>query len=225
METTCSRCHQVLLEEACFCPACGLPQLEFTAGENNRPQEAEPWSAPVRDAATVDWKLALRIALLMALPAGILSSSPLGFASFIWMSLAAYWTVAFYLKSVRPAWITFGAGARIGLVTGLLAGWFAVAVSGGTLFVQRYFLHQGGLLDGEWHSRVLQGQQMAQQISPNLSSDAAQLQAMTQFRWMLSPEGHAGMELFRFTTSATFLVFFAVLGGAMGARIVARRSR
>jgi hypothetical protein len=39
---------------------------------------------------------------------------------------------------------------------------------------------------------------------------------------MLSPEGHAGMETFRFIVGAVFLLFFAVAGGALGARWLAR---
>jgi hypothetical protein len=29
MEITCTRCHQAVLAENCYCPYCGLPQLVY----------------------------------------------------------------------------------------------------------------------------------------------------------------------------------------------------
>jgi hypothetical protein len=56
------------------------------------------------------------------------------------------------------------------------------------------------------------------------SADAVQAQAIrAQFQaWMLSPEGHAGMEVFQFVVNVFFLLFFAAAGGALGARLLAR---
>jgi hypothetical protein len=145
----------------------------------------------------------------------------------IWMAIAAAWTVALYMRrSQRPAGITLGAGTRIGLVTGLLAGWLAFGISGGALFVQRYLLHQSSQIDAEWKSRVVMSQQLAEQLTSGMiPADAVQAQAVraAQFQaWMLSPEGHAGMEVFQFATNVAFLLFFAAAGGALGARLLAR---
>jgi hypothetical protein len=129
------------------------------------------------------------------------------------------------MRSQRPAWITLGAGARIGLVTGLLAGWLAFGVSGSALFVQRFLLHQSNQIDTEWKARVVMGQQMAEQLTSGMTpADAAQAQAVrAQFQaWMLSPEGHAGMEVFQFAVTMAFLLFFAAAGGALAARLLAR---
>jgi hypothetical protein len=144
------------------------------------------------------------------------------------MAIAAAWAVSLYMRSQRPAWITLGAGARIGLVTGLLTGWLAFGISGGALFVQRFFLHHSGQMDAEWKTRVLMGQQMAEQLTSGMTpADAAQAQAIrAQFQaWMLSPEGHAGMEVFQFTVNVLFLLFFAAAGGALGARLLVRASK
>ena len=86
----------------------------------------------------VDWKPAMRSALLLAVPAGLLSSglSPVGFFGLFWMAAASAWAVALYVRGQAPAWVTIGAGARIGLVTGLLAAWLAFTVSGSVLFVE-----------------------------------------------------------------------------------------
>ena len=41
MEITCNRCHQTVRAENCFCPACGLPQLVYSADAANGPAPAE----------------------------------------------------------------------------------------------------------------------------------------------------------------------------------------
>lgn len=230
MEITCNRCHQTILAENCYCPACGLPQLLYAADGPAGQAQPERWNEAVRDASSVDWKPALRAALLLAVPAGLLSSglSPVGVFGLFWMAAAAAWAVVLYMRSQRPAWVTIGAGARIGLVTGLLAGWLAFGVSGAALFVERFLFHQSSQIDAEWKSRVELGQQMAEQLTAGMAqADAAQAQAArAQFQaWMLSPEGHAGMEAFRFAANAAFLLFFAVAGGALGARLLARTRR
>ena len=53
--------------------------------------------------------------------------------------------------------------------------------------------------------------------------DAAQMQA--QKAWMLSPWGHAGFVAFGFAFNSVFLLLFAVAGGALGARLLARTRR
>jgi hypothetical protein len=204
-----------------------LPQLVYTT--EGPPGQAQPerWNEVVKDASVVDWKPALRAALLLAVPAGLLSSgvSPLGFFGLVWMAAAAAWAVVLYMRSQRPAWITIGAGVRIGLVTGLLAGWLAFGISGGTLFVERFVLHQSSQIDAEWKTRVGMSQQLTQQWTAEIgSADAAQAQAAkAQIQaFMLSPEGHAGIEAFGFAANAFFLLFFAAAGGALGARLLAR---
>jgi hypothetical protein len=228
MEVTCTRCHQTIQTENCYCPACGLPQLVYP--ENVPPGQTPPvrWDGTGRDAGSVDWKPALRAALLLAVPAGLLSSgvSPLGALGLIWMAIAAAWAVTLYMRSRRPAWITLGAGVRIGLVTGLLAGWLAFGVSGSALFVQRFLLHQSSQIDGIYKTLVLDKfQEKAQQMLAGMGpSDAAQLQTqLAQIQgWMQSPEGHAGFWAFGLAFNSLFLLFFAAAGGALAARMLAR---
>ena len=225
MEITCNRCHQPVEAESCFCPTCGLPQLVYTAegGPGQAPPEKEE---PAREAGSIDWKPALRAAVLVAIPAGVLSCgiSPVGILGLFWMSAAAAWAVTLYVRSQHPAWITVGAGARIGLATGLIAGAVAFSVSGGALFAQRFVLHRSGFIDSEWKSRVEASNQLTQQFAAQMGvSDAAQLQA--QKGLMLSPEGHAGIEAFGLATNSLFLLLFAAAGGAMGARLLARSRR
>jgi hypothetical protein len=230
MEITCTRCHQSIQAENCYCPACGLPQLVYAADAPPGQTQPERWNEAVRDASAVEWKPALRVALMLAVPAGMLSSevSVLGRYGLVWMAVAAAYAVVLYVRSQQPAWVTIGAGARIGLVTGLMAGWVAFGISGGALFVQRFVLHQSSQIDADWKFRVEVVQQAAEQVANGMApADAAQAQASRAqlLAWMLSPEGHAGLQAFGFATSALFLLFFAAAGGALGARLLARTRR
>lgn len=230
MEITCKRCHQAILAENCYCPACGLPQLTYSADDGGGQPAAERWTAAVRDASVVDWKIAMRMSFALAVPAGLLSSglSPLGVLGLFWIAAAAAWAVVLYVRSQGPAWITIGAGARIGLVTGLMAGWLAFSMSGGALFVNRFVLHHAAQIDTDWTSRVAMSQQMAQEWASGMGpSEMAQAQAVRAqvLAWMMSPWGHAGIEAFSIAFNSIFLLFFAAGGGALGARILARTRR
>jgi hypothetical protein len=226
MEITCTRCHQTILAENTYCPACGLPQLVFSAEGGTATSVAERLTEPVRDASSVDWKMALRVVLMLAIPAGILSSvaSPFGLFGVFWMAAAASLAVIVYLRRQRLAWITLGAGSRIGVVTGLLGGWVTFGISGSSLYLQRFVFHQADQIDGEWKTAVLgslsQHQaSMAQMTTPDLA------QVAKWSAWLLSPGGRAGFMAMGLAFYAVFLLFFAVAGGALGARIMARTRR
>ena len=115
METTCTRCHQAVEADACFCPFCGLPQLVYSTEDAEGQMAAETGNAPVRDAGSVDWKPAIRTALTLAIPAGILCSmlSPVSILGLLLMAGTSAWVVAIYLRKEKPAWLTIGAGAAI----------------------------------------------------------------------------------------------------------------
>jgi hypothetical protein len=222
MEITCTRCHQAVLEDNCYCPTCGLPQLQYSS--ENVPGQAPPerFTEPVRDASTVDWKRALRVCVALAVPAGVLCSlfSPVSIFGLLWMSVAAAWAVSLYMRSQRPAWITTGAGARIGLVTGLVGGWTAAAASGITLFTMRFGLHQGKSLDDTWSTII------SEQVARQWSAAGVDAQTIAIYKgWLLSPEGRAGSMLSAILLLVALLVFFAIGGGALGARFQARVRR
>ena len=222
MEIVCDRCHQAIQAEDCYCPACGLPQLVYTA--DGAPGQAQPEreNETVRDASTINWRPALRAALMLAIPAGLLCSmlSPVGIFGLLWMAVAAAWAVVLYVRSQRPAWITVGAGARIGLVTGVVGGWTAAATTGITLFTMRFFFHQSKVFDDFWQNLV--SQQIAQQWASAGVDAPTILFAKT---WLLSPEGRAGSMLGAILFLVAALLLFAVAGGALGARIMARARR
>jgi hypothetical protein len=87
------------------------------------------------------------------------------------------------------------------------------------------FLKQGGQIDSSWREFVEKDQQLSQQWLKQMSvpTEAAQLNA--QRDWMLSPEGHAGFQTMGLVWDCGLLVLFAAAGGALGARMVARRRR
>lgn len=168
----------------------------------------------------------MRAAIALAVPAGLLSSgiSPLSSLGIFWMAGAAAGAVVLYRRGQRAAWITTGAGARIGLVTGLIAGWLAFGFSGAGLFATRVILHQGPQIDSAWREFVDKNQQISQQLLARMGASNAEIQAsMTpQLNLMLSPEGHAGFQTAGLVWSCLLLVLFAVAGGALGARTMAR---
>jgi hypothetical protein len=219
MEITCSRCHQTIETDDCYCPACGLPQLLYTAEGVPGQAQPEQWSEVVRDASEVEWKPALRTALMLAVPAGMLCA-PLGIFGLFLMAMAAYFAVAIYVRSQRPAWITVGAGARIGLVTGVAGSWMAAATAGATLFAMRFLFHNGKVIDDFWLDYV--NQQMVQQWT-TMGVDAATIAVSKA--WLLSPEGRAGFAMGGVLFLMGGLLLFAVGGGALGARLLARTRR
>jgi hypothetical protein len=230
MELTCSRCHQTVRDGDCFCPVCGLPQLVYTAEASAGAGQADQRIGAVRDASEIDWKPALRAALALAIPAGLFCSIPLsaGFFGLLLVAGTAAWVVALYMRNQRPAWITIGAGARIGLVTGILAGAIAFTANSAVLFIQRYGFHQGNRIDGDWKAFVDMDLQVSQQITamigPADPAQAAALRAQQQ-ALLLSPEGHAGMVIAELAIASLFFVFFAVTGGAVCARMLGRSHR
>lgn len=221
MEITCNRCHQSVPEESCYCPACGLPQLVYTSEDGATAVPAERWNEAVRDAGQVQWRQALRAAMVLAIPAGILSCgfSPVGLLGLFWMAVAAAWAVSLYVRRQRPAWITIGAGARIGLVTGLMAGWLAFGATGLSFYCMRYYLHAAQPFDEMWTTVVNQN------LSAAVQTGAANAQMAALRALALSPEGRAGFMLGGMLVLEIAVLVFAAAGGALGARLIARSQR
>ena len=146
--------------------------------------------------------------------------SPVGIFSLLLMAASSVWVVALYMRGRRPAWITIGAGARIGLVTGVVGGWTAAAMTGISLYAMRFWLHQGNVFDNFWQNLV--NQQMSQQWT-SMGVDAQTIALAKS--WMLSPEGRAGWVLCAITFLMATLLLFAVGGGALGARLLGRSRR
>jgi hypothetical protein len=222
MEMLCSRCRQTVEPGACYCPTCGLPQLVYNPEPALGSEEPTLWNDAVRDAGSIAWRPALLCSLKLAVPAGILSAllAPAGMLGLMVMGVAGLWAVSLYTRSQQPPWITIGAGARVGFVTGLVGCWTSMATAAVALFAMRFWMHQGAIFDNFWQSVV--GDQLTQQWS-GMGMDA---QAIAQGKsWLLSPEGRAAWVLCAMGCFAVLLLMFAVAGGALGARFQARSRR
>jgi hypothetical protein len=230
MEITCSRCHQAIPADGLYCPSCGLPQLVYSGEEGAVSAPVTQWDVALREVGAVEWKPALRAALLLAVPAGLIfgGTSFLGLLGLIWIAAAAAWAVTLYVRgqraAQRPVLLTAGAGARIGLVTGLIAGWIAFASMAATLYVKRFAFHQGRDFDDFWQAFVTQASQQWQQASA-ASQDPKAMSATfkTLTAWLLSAGGRAGFTFGSLMLVEFVLVGFAVAGGALGAKLVAKR--
>lgn len=235
MEITCSRCHQAIPNDGLYCPSCGLPQLVYSGDEALAPVQAGVWRDALSETGAVEWRPALRFALLLALPAGLLCGGVpvLGLLGFLWMAAAAAWAVALYSRSQRTAssagqsagWISTGAGARIGLVTGLAAGWVAFASSGVSLFIERFVFHGGKDFDDLWQTQIAHLTEQWQTIGAASQDPKFGETAKGMIALLLSPEGKAGSMLGGTVAVEAILVVFAIAGGALGAKLLAGPKR
>jgi hypothetical protein len=222
MELTCNRCHQTVQPGVSFCPNCGLPQLVYTPEEVDETVQPVRWDEAVRDASSVAWQPAMRSAFTLGVPAGVLCAFlwQAGILGLILMGFAGAWVVSLYMRSQRPAWITLGAGARIGLVTGIVGAWAASATSGITLYAMRYWFHQGNIFDN-LIARAVEGQ-----LTQEWNTMGVDAQSIAQLKSMvLSPDGHAMWALASISFLMVALLLFAVAGAAVSARLQVRRRR
>ena len=236
MEVSCQRCHEPLHEGDRYCAACGLPQLVYVAAEAPVvPLGSDSVPPPLGEMAAVmnglDWRIVLTVSLMLAVPAGVLCSrvSVIGPAfAFVWMVGAAVWAVSWYSRRSRTRRISAWNGARIGLVTGLLASWLAFALDGLQLWLGRFVWNQGQEMDRAWNEQMnflhdfnlrLYGQMAA--THPEVMQSI-----QSQQQWVLSQDGRAGAPVLFFVTGTVFLLAFAMIGGAVRARSmsVPRRS-
>ncbi len=218
MEQVCHRCGATLNVSDPFCPRCGAPQLRYEA-----PDEPLLSSIPVpqrsvaRNPNAVSWRDAILAAVLVALPAGLLSAL-IGLEA-LWVIAGGIATISLYRR--RTGLLPNGSmGWRIGALLGLFASIVAATVDGVTLLVQRYALHQGSILDHRYHDL---GQQLTDQLTRSNPDAAAVLPGFLHF-W-LTPDGAAAMVLINAAGLAISMLLFAAAGGALGVRLTAKTAQ
>jgi zinc-ribbon domain len=219
MDLLCHRCGNSLQEDEGFCPHCGAQQLVVdtseTAGSHQPPQRAGI------DPTRVQWRIAITSALLIAIPVGLLST--LAGMSSIFVIAGGFGTIALYRK--RSEAFTDGSiGWRVGAILGAASASIATAADGIRLVFERYFLHHGAEIDGQFQSVA---QQLADQA---LKSGSAAMQQAPQFvhNWAafwLSADGHAAIQLLTASMVSAGMVLFAATGGAIAGRILSVRPR
>jgi hypothetical protein len=174
----------------------------------------------------IAWRQALQVAMLVAIPAGVVCSR-IGALDWVWITLATIWVVRIYARRTGSLGVTAGMGARIGLVTGLLTGWLVLGINGSELWVRRYMLHQGAQIDTEIEQTLQPGIALNQQMltSMGVASGEAAKAVQNLRAFVFSPEGRAGYILGAILFGAAILVFFAMIGGALGARLAPQLRR
>ena len=228
MPVNCHRCGEALPEgggESAFCPHCGSPQLYLsleyqsveTGGEPPLDAAGQPVTGtqPPPKPHQVEWKTAIRCALLVAaigslLTLGSVRVDALAVVSLLWIMSASLITLGLY-QSRRPgAWMDVRVGAHIGLMVGLcMAVALGISMAGWGL-VERFALHQMGSFDAQMAATVVQMEKTIQQQAAEQSKTVPP----ELMRFIASPEYRAGIVLSMFGLCSVFLLGMSTLFGA-----------
>lgn len=211
MMQVCHRCGDNLVPDELYCPHCGAPQLRveesevLPAGQESVLQQSLDHLADM-----MRWRSAVAAALLVAVPAALLSD----FLSLgaLWVFLGGFFTVSLYRR--RTASSTNGRiGWRIGGLMGCIAAILWMALEAASMLVERYVLHQGGLIDATLRNSVQKAIATMNQQNPTFAH---------QYPWFahywLSSSGIATLYLCEISLLAISMVVFSALGGALGGR-------
>jgi hypothetical protein len=204
-----------------FCPHCGSPQiyLQDYEQQSGAPEADTTGAVPPPRPQQVEWKTAIRCAVLVAGIAAVLGLvaaqvRQVTLLSWLWTISGSIITLALYQRRRPLAWMDAGVGARIGVVVGLaLVAFFAVAMAIGGL-VARYGLHSMASVDD----------QLTQMLHAQFEKAAAITQEPPEVqRFWYSPEFRGGMMLAGFGMLAGFLLVLSTVGGAVGGFMRMRR--
>ncbi len=217
MEQVCHRCGETLISNKLYCPHCGAPQLRVEESESVlAAQEGSLQHSLDRVADMMRWRSALVSALLVAVPAALLSSV-LSLGA-LWVFGAGFLAVAMYRR--RTASATDGRlGWRIGGVAGAMAATLWLAIEAASMVFERYVMHQGASIDASMHKSLNDALKAMNQQNPALAS---------QYPWFahfwLSPAGVATLFVTGSCMLALSMVVFSALGGALGGRYLRSRA-
>ena len=207
-----------------FCPHCGSPQiyLQDYESQSGAPENNTTSAVPPPKPRQVEWKTAMRCALLVAVIAAALNQVAqvatrvqiVTLVSMLWIVSGSLITLALYQHRRPLAWMDARVGARIGVVVGLaLVACLGIAIAVGGL-VSRYALHSMSGIDA--------------QLSELLRVEFNQLNAMApvspgERALLFAPEFRAGMMLLGFGVMSCFLLVLSTVGGALGGFMRMRR--
>jgi hypothetical protein len=167
----------------------------------------------------VEWKTAMRCALLVAVIAAGLNQAAtrvqaVSLVSLHWIVSGSMITLALYQRRRPLAWMDAKVGARIGLVVGLaLVACLGVAMAAGGV-VSRYALHSMVGTDA--------------QLTEMMRLEFTQLNAINPVpvwfqKLFFTPEFRAGIMLAAFGVMAGFLLVLSTVGGALSGFMRMRR--
>ncbi|HTV13170.1 MAG TPA: zinc ribbon domain-containing protein [Acidobacteriaceae bacterium] len=222
MERTCHRCGNSVREADGFCAHCGAPQLTVEAADAavQQQQQAVLFRG---DPQRVNWRAAILCALLVAIPVGLLSAFTGGNSLF--GIAGGFAAMALYRR--RSAATTDGRiGWRIGSILGVASAFLATTAYAAQEIVDRYWLHQGSVMDHEFEVLTQQGIDYATHATvqgPQTPEVASVVHRVTSF--MLSPDGHAAEQLTAAIVMSLGMTLFAATGGAIAGRLLSLRAR
>ena len=219
MNLLCHRCGATLSASELFCPNCGSPQLKFAQQEEGETTSAgvRPPGAPPR-AQGLSWKDAILAALLVAVPAGLLSAvSVLSWGCCLWVVGGAVLAIVLYHRRAPGFLLETRSGVRIGAVAGLIAAYSSVIATAIWRVFARYVLHQGYAID-QFYDAVIQQSTAFVKTNPDAE---AQWHAYVHF--LMSPDGRAAYTLINAATTSVGIILFSAIGGALGVRLLAPR--
>lgn len=200
-----------------FCPHCGSPQIYLQEYEQQTSvsEGDTTGTLPPPRPRQVEWKTAIRCALLVAGIAAVLSlvAARVGVVSYVswpWTIGGSIITLALYQWRRPQAWMDAGVGARIGLVVGLalLVGLACSAAISG--LVARYMLHNMAGFDAELTSQLVL-------FHTQLEKSGAGNPALPEIlRFTSTPEFRVGFILGGIAMMAGSLLVLSTVGGAVG---------
>src|SRR5450755_3236627 len=149
MNLLCHRCGATLSASELFCPSCGSPQLKFAQlGEGEGESAGGRSPVTLARAQGISWKDAILAALLVAVPAGLLSAvSVLSWGCCLWVVGGAVLAIAVYHRRAPTFLLETRSGVRIGAVAGLIAAYSSVIATAFWRVFARFVLHQGSAID------------------------------------------------------------------------------
>jgi len=202
-------CGAQLPPDARFCHKCGKPQYDYPGVEEPEatPALVEIASAPpaprVQPTGEISFhnRLAVRVGLISAVAAVLVSVVPL---PFIFLRLLAYLAggfLAVYLYSRRSGQIlSMRSGARMGWITGIIA--FAII----------------GVLAGVFVAAILSQPELAKQIQSQLPANDAGSSSIAE---ALNDPTKFSIELVQsLGVSFVLLTALPIIGGVLGAKVL-----
>jgi hypothetical protein len=219
MNLLCHRCGANLSASDMFCPNCGSPQLKFAQQEEGETTSGgvRPPGAPPRTQG-ISWKDAILAALLVAVPAGLLSAvSVLSWGCCLWVVGGSVLAIVLYHRRAPGFLLETRSGVRIGAVAGLIAAYSSVIATAIWRVFARYVLHQGYAID-QFYDAVIQQSTAFVKTNPDAE---AQWHAYVHF--LMSPDGRAAYTLINAATTSVGIILFSAIGGALGVRLLAPR--
>lgn len=215
----CHRCGATLSASELFCPDCGSPQLKFAQQEEAGSEHTSGrLPGTVARAQGISWKDAIVAALLVAVPAGLLSSvSFLSWGCCLWVVGGAVLSIVVYHRRAPSFLLETRSGVRIGAVAGLIAAYSSLIATAIWRVFARYVLHQGDAID-QFYDAVIQQSTALVQTNPD-----AQAQWRTYVHFLMSPDGRAAYTLMNAATTSVGIILFSAIGGALGVRLLTTR--